>query len=948
MPPDDPFAFLSAEAPEQKSIKKPHWKDKLFSRDKNSQRSADQQVEAFLGTARSNPFPQDLAPPDATSQPFSAANLDVNVAPRRWPSAQDVLSVSPAPDRSTDKYRSVSAPKPPKPPKSRARKGLKVGFTNQKPEIIGEGGDDAETPAAEVSLRRSQTRSRMPSDDAPGLGTTGPPQLRVETSFDDVRRPDELTNMREATSAGDWRPPLMHNPQEAEMLMSLNLPDRSSRLSFRASPESSTFAQQVRAKMQAEEGRALQHHYEDPPSPSSPPSPPSPSSPPGEEPRQEPRLPDLSPRSPDSVYETSPTSPASNPPPTTYKALPSPISRVQGNLSPVDPSLPPALAPGSVPKLSPPKGPPASLSSEPPSERQSPSIPGSETSRSPQPPKYSLRAVATQFGDTAFSDFKAFVARYSSLFRLSAESVKPLMETSLAEWVRAAVWWFLRGKKRLETYARSRPSSTGSVRRTTAGGAKQAVIDLGKALWINENIIPHHAEVTRYGAMSIDALLAVVSTTGDKQMVDLLSLHQAVINHSRSLAMSIKRNNILATVEREEASADQVDTTMWMRYPFYTPDVSAVLSGAATRSMLIDKVGKGTTITHMMPLGDTPRYFTYGTMFVNASVSSAEDDSNDQFLMPCALSIIRERADWYVYAAISSQNELVNIMIQPDRKQGPTWDDVDWHVRSQSMTVKLPRGLELDVVFQEDDFRMIWNIVKYTRKAEASLEPEDGESQVFESTLKVFHYMDPGTPKAFPSDPLERCRIRLFERTITVTEGTGTRTMHQGFRLTVLTSPKVKTLSHVRHILGFGAPVVFGLLRGEDSAPAMMLKVKEDGRTRSMLMTFYEVSERTKMHSRLLALLPMDRELKTADVAMRSYSIEQPADNDQPAVAQVQFPGGNVSVIDQEHDYVDHGYGPTILSEHLRMFVASEWGSVTDRVNLGETIRETRQALLTI
>lgn len=559
-----------------------------------------------------------------------------------------------------------------------------------------------------------------------------------------------------------------------------------------------------------------------------------------------------------------------------------------------------------------------------------------DTSRSPQPSKHSLRSIANQLGDTAFTDFKEYTARYTSLIVLAAESVKPLMETSLAEWIRAALWWFLQGKKRLETYAR-RSGPGGSIRRGPSPSARQAVIDLGKALWINESIIPQHDELTRYGAMSVDALLAVVSTTGDKHMADLLSLHQAMVNHIRSLAMSIKRNNILATVEQEEASADQVDTSIWVRYPFFAADVSAVLSGAATRSMLADMSGNGPTIMHTMPLGDSGRYFTYGSMFVQVCVSSREDD-NQQFAMPCVLSIIRERADWYVFASINSQSDLVNAMIQSDRKQGPTWDDVDWQVRSNSMSVKLPRGFELDVMFQEEDFRMIWNIVKYTLKAEASLQPEEGESVTFETTLKVFQYMDPGKPKVFPSEPLERCRIRLFERSVSVTEGTGTRNVHQGFRFTVLTSPKVKTLSNVRHIMGYDTPIVFGLLRGEDGAPALLLKVKEEGRTRSMLLTFYESSERTSMHSLLLGMMPKQREFKTSELPTRSYSIEQPADkgSGRAAVTHLQFPAGNVSVIDQEHDYVEHQYGPTILSEHLRVFTTSEWGSVTDRINLGK------------
>jgi hypothetical protein len=556
-------------------------------------------------------------------------------------------------------------------------------------------------------------------------------------------------------------------------------------------------------------------------------------------------------------------------------------------------------------------------------------------STSPQPPKYSLRSIASQFGETAFAEFKEYAAQYDALIQISAESVKPLMETSLAEWVRAAVWWFMRGKKRLEAYARSRPSSSGArpnSRPSSAGSAKQAVIDLAKALWILENIVPQHGDLTRYGAMSIDALIAVVSTTGDKQLGDLLGVHQSVMSHLRSLSVSIKRNNILLDIPPDA----EADTSVWVRYPFFAPDVSAVLSGATSRSMLLDNSGKGPTFVQTMPLGDTSRYFSYGSMFVEVSVSSSEDDGQ-QFSMPCALSIIRDRVDWYVFAAITSQSDLVNVMIQSDKKKGPTWDQVDWQVRSHSMRVKLPRGFELDVMFKEDDFKMLWNIVQYTLKTEASLQPEAGESVVYECTLKQFQYMDPGTPKAFPAEPIERCRLRLFERSVTVTEGTGTRSAHRGFRITILTTPKVKTLSSVRHLLGHGAPIVFGLLRGENGAPALVLKVTEDGRTRSMLMTFQEVRERTTLHSLLLAMLPKQREQKVIDVPIRAYTIEQPFDRSsgQPPKQHLQFPAGTVSVIDQEHDFVDHGYGPTILSEHLRAFVASDWGSVTDRLNLG-------------
>ncbi|KAJ5496218.1 Cys/Met metabolism pyridoxal phosphate-dependent enzyme [Penicillium fimorum] len=915
---DDPFSFLPAE---QAKPAKKHWKNKLFSKDKNKAAAHQHQEIADFLSSRN---PESAPPP-----PIDPRYIPQNVAAHHFPSSPDVsgyppLQAKPAP---------VPAPTPASAKPSRKGKGLRVGFSPQTPEVIGEGGDETESPTIEISRARERSDSKgTQSDNIPAslaeASRSHPPNLRLDTSLDDGDARSRQAARSPQRDGSDWKSLLMQNPQDADFLMSLPLSDSGSRLSFRGDTEASSFAERVRDRMQEEEGRALHHRYdEDTSSPgaedddiSTPPSPQSPEPP-------------IKAYNPKLAYETAATSGLPQSPSISLSmrsivdsirnpSIPA-TQHAPASLSPIDPRMPTNLMPGSPCKASPPALPAPSRASPPSRESQEPR-------RSAQPPKFSLRNVANQVGDTAFAEFKEYNARYESSIKLAAEDVKPLVETSLAEWIRAAVWWFLRGKTRLETYARSRSTLPPTY-------AKQAVIDLGKALWINENIVPSHHELSRYGAKSVDALLAITSTTGDKELADLLSIHHTLINHLRSLSMSIKRNNILTLVVSDEGSPSQLDTSIWLRYPFYAPDVSAVLSGAATRSMLVDNVGKTPSLVHMMPLGDTSRYFSYGSMFVQVCVSSSDDDGQQQYAMPCALTIVRERADWYVFAAITSQSKLVNILIQSDRKQGPTWEDVDWQVRSHSMRVKLPRGFELDIMFKEEDFKTLWNIVKYTQKSEHSLHPEVGETVVFENTLKVFQYMDPGTPKAFPPDPTERCRIRLFERSVTVTEGTGTRNAHRGFRLAVLTSPKVKTLSSIRHTLGNGSPILFGLLRGEDGAPALLLKVTEDGRTRSMLMTFHEVAERTKIHSVLLGMIPRDGEIKSPEFAIQSYSIEQPEDSftGQPAVKYLQFPAGSVSVIDQEHAYVEHGYGPTILSEHLRAFIATEWGSVTDRINLG-------------
>lgn len=957
MPGDDPFAFLAAEQPQQagksaaKPAKKHQWREKLFSKDKKSASADKQQIEDFLNSNRPQaPDTHHLAPvsakvdpeyPPPTISTHQVPSHDYSVSPPRAqqpPTPSENYSGFNFNDDSPEQAAPRSHP-------HRPRKGLRVGFAEQEPEVIGEGGDESEIPTAEISAAHREARKQhadpyRESSRSPDPSRAHLPTLRLNTSLGDDH--DGRSRHNKDAHGGispSWNPPLVESQGHSDLLNTLHISKPNSRLSFRASPESNSFAERVRNQMQAEEGQALHKHFDEDDSPS------------GddyvddeaEEEDLSPVLPSHSSRSPvESTYDT-PASYKSNAP--SVKSIAHSLRNPQTpavsrgpNLSPIDRGIPAGLTPGSPlrPSPTPPQAPPYEAPPMPAPVEKVPS-PSTQHSQSPpnssQGPKFTLRSLANQVGDNSFLEFKNYISNYDDYLQSAAESVKPLMETSLSEWVRAALWWFLRGKTRLETFARTRSHCP-------PGYAKQAVIDLGKAFWINENIVPVHSELSRYGQMSVDALLAVVSTTGDKDLADLLSLHHNMNNHLRSLSMSIKRNNIIDLILQTDESPSQVDTSVWLRYPFFAPDVAAVLSGAASRSMLADKPGKLPSMVYMMPLGDSSRYFSYGSLFVQACVSSRDDEGGQQYAMPCCLTIIRERVDWYVCAAITSQSQLVNIMIQADRKQGPTWDDVDWQIHSHSMRVKLPRGFELDVMFKDDDFKTLWNIVKYTQKSEASLAPEAGEKVVFENTVKVFQYMDPGTPKSFPSDPVERCRIRLFERTVTIKEGTGSRLAHRGFRLTVLTSPKVKTLSNVKHILGQATPVVFGLLRGEDGAPALLLKVTEDGRTRSMLMTFHEVEERTQMHAVLLGMVPQEGELKSPEISLRGFSMEQPGDtaNGQQPVTHIQFPAGNVFVIDKENSYSDHGYGPTILSESLRAFIATEWGSVTDRINLGKEI----------
>ncbi|KAL1964540.1 hypothetical protein VTN77DRAFT_6837 [Rasamsonia byssochlamydoides] len=918
---EDPFAFLATAEP-PKPLKKSNWREKLLSKDRDAKQSSQERTEKHLDDSK---WRQKLFAKDRDAKQSSLEStekqLDDFLGPTRSKPQSEAPSLPPlSGNLSTTPPTGGHAASTShgSPTKRRHRKGLRVTFSDQEPEVIGEGGDESEEPTVEISRKRN----RPPGEDLDNRRPTLP-KLHLDTSF------QEDPTEREERQKDAGRTPLLINAQDADFLMALHAGEK--RLSFRASPDSNALARRVQAQMQAEEARALQRRLVD-----------DPTSPSNED--------DLQQHQETLPLRPSPLSKSSNarslgPDNDASASLrTSPIPAVQEQVRALrqEHDIPEVLSPGgSSHSLSPPSyerrpSIPTGESQPPPSRRENREVDPSPAPRAAS--KMSLRSVANAVGDSAYQDFINYVERYSSLFRLAAETVKPLMETSFSEWVRAATWWCLKGRTSLEAALRSGRSAEAAGSQPPPAGAEQAIIDLGKAWWISQHIIPQHAEITRFGKLSMEALLAVLNTTGDERLAGLVNLHQRILSHLRALTVSMKRNNVLSAAAATTDVIDHsVDTNIWVRYPFFAADVSAVLSGAPRRTVLVDPSAKSVNTPDVMLLGDTNRFFTYGTMFVDVAVSASDDDGSPSYSVPCVLSIMRDRTDWYVMTAIASQSELINIRIQSDRNNGPTWDDVDWQVKTCTMRVKLPRGFVLDVAFQEKDFKVIWNIVKYTLKTEASMQPEAGETLIFEDTLKVFHYMDPGTPKAFPAEPLERCRVRLFEKSVTLTEGTGSRKAHRGFRLTVVTSPKVKTLSSVHHTLGNGAPIVFGYLRGENGAPALLLNVKEEGRNRSMVMTFHELEKRTTMHSLLVGMIASDQEFTVPDIPIRSFAIEQPPEPNAgiPGVTHLQFAAGSVSVIDLEPIYVEHGYGPNILSEHLRALVTTEWGTVTDRINLG-------------
>ncbi|KAI9712961.1 MAG: hypothetical protein M1812_006708 [Candelaria pacifica] len=898
--PEDGSA-LRRQQDDRKYLSKHHWRNKIFTTDEALAKDASQKFKVeedvmnFLRPSVNRPQPNQLP-----SHP--APRIDTSTA-KRWPAASEVEVpnlLAPNRPRTNSRGRSWS-------PK-RSKKGLNVKFSNAQPEIIGEGGDEADSPPQDVSNRRamSHSPSLRGSNTIDTRGAIAGGAVNQDSSHQENFRPGPLR--RAPTGFENVKDDLHEN---AQLLSSDNLRQDGNIQTLgngdrptmgMETGEHHSFDRTSYAKMRAEEG-ALLHQAKRPPSP-----------PPKKELLQPPTL---------AAPSYPPASPLATPfndfgPPSTYSLRPTPSTEpLSQNYFPN--SLPPEYTQQSPPQ---PSAPMANSTVQP--------VPILTTSA--KPPSYSLRTAATAVADNALEDFSERVQHFNKLFHLAAEAVKPIPETAFSEWIRAATWWFLKGRGELETAIRNRPQGDSRQEPT------QAYVNLAKAWWIAEHVTPQHSEPRRYGNGALSTLATIARNVGDESMADLIETHQQIVTQLRALTMSMKRNSFLPPRQDQAPLFHGLDTSIWVQYPYFTPDVSTMLSGKASKSMVLETPTPSKGLSEIMPLGDSKRHFTYGRTFVFVSLSSDEDESNE-FVLPCILSTIRERDDWQMKATIASQNGLVNLSIQANKKVGPTWNDVRWRVRENSMQVKLPRGFELNIQFSDRDFKSVWGMYEHTQKVERSLQPEPGETLVFENTVKNFQCIAGSSESSFPSEPIKRCRIRLFEQKVTRVEGTGERHLHRGFRLIVVTSPKVKKLSSINQELGKQKAILYGNLRGEDGAPALFLKtIQGKDKQSTMVLTFHETSERAGLYGLLVGTAIGIEESSVSDIPLKSFSLElrsQAEGFSQSAHNALGFFGWQRLRVINKDPEPDRETAKTVLSESLRICGEGKAGAITDRINLG-------------
>ncbi|KAK4202454.1 hypothetical protein QBC40DRAFT_42261 [Triangularia verruculosa] len=838
----------------------------------------------------------------------------------RYPNALQVQGTGNNSQQSLTIRSHNSSPKKNKP----NRRGLVLRFAETAPEVMGEGGDICEVPTIEISKRR---RARPPPSPVPprptdlgnsprpsfqgaqaSPGTFDPaPLRRTQTGFSTTSdSPDSDVSGSRNTSARLLGNPSVDHDERRRSFIEIQQAEM-------REAEGQAFVKAVRAA--SGDGSKWDEGDAAPPTPSEPePASAITASP---EPIQTPRFPP----------QPSPNPPSSAPPPI-------PTKRQRPHPSPLPPPPPEHAPPPYTPTIPQTNSPerlkqavrqhaqsPVSLASAASSfqhpfvTRQGSKLGDHALPATPQMGGSSFQDVVAAAADDAMVTFVERIRHLFELFRLHAESVRPLLSCAPNELARAALWWFLTGRMALENAIRDRPSTPESQMKNEIC-KQQAYTDLAKGYWLLEEIMP---EILNSGRNPVDREAEDVRTS--------------LASSLRKLSVSMKRNGFLPP--EEPFLPQTLDRTIWLEYPQLPGDIKSMLWGSSSLALSQSQLASsGMSILETLPLGDSSSAFCFGRFQVSLFLMEKGRESQ-RIHLPCYVSIVRPQTQPDILFVIASQNGAVQLRISGNESTGPVWKDVRWRPESCTLEVGMPRGFVVMIQCSQQAFQTLRSMYEFSNKVHSSLYPKQDEACVFRLTLRSFQYFD-NDPQArqFPKEPAPNCEVAMFERLLKEGAATGPRTYHRDFRIAVITGPRTKTLSGVNQIYNPETPIRFGFLRSDNNEPSLSLRF-ENGRFKgNMVMSFADEKERARMHTLLIGTSLHREESIFCESALKGAWVSERFGDSQDGglTALSNLNWNKVRVINQDTD----GDRPAncVLSDKLRIIFEFKDGTLTDRVNV--------------
>ena len=556
-----------------------------------------------------------------------------------------------------------------------------------------------------------------------------------------------------------------------------------------------------------------------------------------------------------------------------------------------------------------------------------------QDSQDPSQPKdkpLSLFSVARSLRDDYLADFDSRVRRFNDLFLLNASANVDIMTVSFERWVKTSAWWFLRGREGLESAVRAKISAITPANAENDGELssilKQAYFSLAKAWWILKDVTPNLPAIRRFGRACTSSMVAVIRSSGDKHLAELVHVHLTILANMRALTMSMSRNRRLPP---DHLQMQRLESQIFLETPTLPSDIAAL-----TVNNILDSAVKGkkyiTNPFFPILVGDTSRHFSFCKIFVDVVLKHYDDTKST---VPCVVSILRERTDWAVKAAIASQDGQVNLVIQSDEHGGLDWHGVQWKIPLHTMQLRLSEEICLQIKFSENDFKTVWSICDYTQRIRKEFSARRGETVLYERQLPTVQCFD---CLSFPTEPVEDCRVRLFERTSVATGNSGQQEAPVGCRLMVVTPSGIKSISKVNYQLGKDRPIFFGTYRSK-VGNTLLVRVPSSLR---VSLTFHDSGD-VELFRAILSGTSITEDdhcsasLQLQDLAICPLSNEQDMAYMNAGRLINDLTWHKLRVVSRGPSTHGHDSQSRVRSEHLRTVTDCDSGTFTDRVDAG-------------
>lgn len=505
-----------------------------------------------------------------------------------------------------------------------------------------------------------------------------------------------------------------------------------------------------------------------------------------------------------------------------------------------------------------------------------------------------------------------------TIFRLSADRFKPILDGSTDEVTRLATWWFIHGRMQLQAVIRD-TSLERSQQSETQVLVRKAHTDISKALWILQEVFSQP-----------------LSSNIGKNATNLRNYQHLLLSKIGKTIESMGKHGLMPKDNSEAVFSPNNDGSIWIEYPSVGVDVSFLLTGCVSSVVEDDRFD--TNLLEHMPLGTSESFFYYTALPVDVYIFN-ESSNSQQIKYPTLLSVVRARDDPQISMILASQDGQLNLCVKPENELKSTWDNVTWLDGICSLEVKLSTGFRLQIRCDELDFKTLSDMYQHHNNANTLFEPGMEEQVAFQTEIESVECRRTLNESLRPAtDSAHHCRLRLFHRTITRAEGTGPRRMYRGSRLVILTPTTSKNLSVLEHQIWPSHVIEFGFLRGRNGQPTIFLRIDRNDPSAMTVLSFSTLEQCNTLLAHLTGLHLSEEEDIFAEAQLNSFSLAVGLEILGRSGTLGPSPWQRLRVINSKawHESdPDVESCTTVLSESLRIVLDSPNTRLTDRLNLG-------------